>query len=404
MRLKYESCVLMPFAVFALGNIASAASFVTPGSWSYTVPSGVTSVSVTLSGAGGGGGGADSNGAGGAGGNGGSINVVFNVTAGQIVSGVVGGGGGTGFTGGSGFNASCKGGGAAPGFGGGGAGANANCSPSSGYSGGGGGGGGACSVSYGGIVVAQAGGGGGGSGGGWNNPGIAGVSVSNRVSASSACATLGTGTAGVALGLDGGAGSGGGGGVPGGVAGLGSIDNPNSSASIVGNATAGGKATGGGAGGNCYNSAANVWLASANGSGGAGAAGQTTTTSTAGTPGTNGSVIIVPYVANMGITKVASTLSDPVHGTTNPKAIPGAVIQYCLMVTNNGPAIANNVTVSDTLPAKVTFVANSLYKGASCTASLTQQSNPSPATAISVNVGSLANGGSAGVVFQVTVN
>lgn len=51
-------------------------------------------------------------------------------------------------------------------------------------------------------------------------------------------------------------------------------------------------------------------------------------------------------------------VSDPVNGTTNPKAIPGATIEYCIAVSNAaGSATATNVNVTDVLPGDVTYSA-----------------------------------------------
>lgn len=55
------------------------------------------------------------------------------------------------------------------------------------------------------------------------------------------------------------------------------------------------------------------------------------------------------------VTKTHAVISDPVNGTANPKAIPGAVIEYTVNITNAAAAaIAQNVTVSDDLSALVT--------------------------------------------------
>lgn len=65
-------------------------------------------------------------------------------------------------------------------------------------------------------------------------------------------------------------------------------------------------------------------------------------------------------VAAAALTAVKSMriVSDPVNGTTNPKAIPGATIEYCIAVSNAaGSATATNVTVSDVLPGDVTYSA-----------------------------------------------
>lgn len=61
--------------------------------------------------------------------------------------------------------------------------------------------------------------------------------------------------------------------------------------------------------------------------------------------------------AALTIVKASTLISDPLNGTTNPKAIPGAVIEYCISVANaSGSATATNVAISDTLPGEVTYL------------------------------------------------
>ena len=57
--------------------------------------------------------------------------------------------------------------------------------------------------------------------------------------------------------------------------------------------------------------------------------------------------------ARLSVSKVSSVLSDPVNGTTNPKAIPGAMVEYLITVANTGtdPADADSVVVIDNGPA-----------------------------------------------------
>ena len=63
--------------------------------------------------------------------------------------------------------------------------------------------------------------------------------------------------------------------------------------------------------------------------------------------------------ADVTVTKVSSIIDDPVNGTSNPKAIPGATIQYCITVSNaSGAATATNVAVNDALPADVTYLSS----------------------------------------------
>ncbi len=59
----------------------------------------------------------------------------------------------------------------------------------------------------------------------------------------------------------------------------------------------------------------------------------------------------------LSITKNATTISDPVNLTTNPKNIPGATVEYLVTVQNAGSIAANGVTITDSLPtASVTYV------------------------------------------------
>jgi uncharacterized repeat protein (TIGR01451 family) len=61
--------------------------------------------------------------------------------------------------------------------------------------------------------------------------------------------------------------------------------------------------------------------------------------------------------AVLTIAKTSRIISDPVNGTTNPKAIPGATIEYCITVANAaGAATATNVAILDDLPADVTYI------------------------------------------------
>jgi uncharacterized repeat protein (TIGR01451 family) len=56
--------------------------------------------------------------------------------------------------------------------------------------------------------------------------------------------------------------------------------------------------------------------------------------------------------AILGVTKYSRIVSDGVTGVGGkPKAIPGAVVEYCIVVSNTGPAGATSVNVTDDLSA-----------------------------------------------------
>lgn len=122
-------------------------------------------------------------------------------------------------------------------------------------------------------------------------------------------------------------------------------------------------------------------------------------------------------VANLAIAKTSSIVSDPVNGTTNPKAIPGATMLYCILVTNNGSATATAINITDALPATTSFVPGSLRSGTSCAGATTveddnasgaDESDPFGAsvagTTLSATTATLASTGTMAVTFNATVN
>lgn len=64
--------------------------------------------------------------------------------------------------------------------------------------------------------------------------------------------------------------------------------------------------------------------------------------------------------AVLTIDKTSTVISDPLNGTTNPKLIPGAIVEYAILVTNVGSLAvdASSVVITDPLPANVTYDAS----------------------------------------------
>lgn len=116
--------------------------------------------------------------------------------------------------------------------------------------------------------------------------------------------------------------------------------------------------------------------------------------------------------AALSVSKTSRIVSDPVNNTTNPKMIPGAVVEYCIAVANaagSSNAIATNIAVTDNLPAETTYLSafgiklNGTVAGSTCNPDGTAGGS----FANGIVSGSLADIG-AGVtktlVFRVTVN
>ncbi|MGB5257548.1 MAG: DUF11 domain-containing protein, partial [Woeseiaceae bacterium] len=65
------------------------------------------------------------------------------------------------------------------------------------------------------------------------------------------------------------------------------------------------------------------------------------------------SVDITPTgTASLTIVKAVTALTDPVNGSTDPKAIPGATMRYVILITNTGtgPVDADSLVITDPLP------------------------------------------------------
>ena len=56
-------------------------------------------------------------------------------------------------------------------------------------------------------------------------------------------------------------------------------------------------------------------------------------------------LIVCNPFATLSVTKISALISDPVNLTSNPKAIPGALVEYLISVANNGTAATDNNSV-----------------------------------------------------------
>lgn len=122
-------------------------------------------------------------------------------------------------------------------------------------------------------------------------------------------------------------------------------------------------------------------------------------------------------VASISVTKVSALISDPVNLTSDPKAIPGAVMEYCIVVSNTGTATLTSVVASDPLPANVTFVPGSMASGPTCAAAVTAEDDNSTGsdeadpfgsafagTTMTATAASLAGAATFAVKFRTTLN
>jgi uncharacterized repeat protein (TIGR01451 family) len=121
--------------------------------------------------------------------------------------------------------------------------------------------------------------------------------------------------------------------------------------------------------------------------------------------------------ARISVSKTMQVLNDPTSDIANPKAIPGAVLRYCILATNAGPATATSVSIVDPLPSFVTYSAGTMKSGADCATAATvedddnigaDESDPVgasvTATTITILQASLATGGVIALIFDAIIN
>lgn len=114
--------------------------------------------------------------------------------------------------------------------------------------------------------------------------------------------------------------------------------------------------------------------------------------------------------ASMTATKTSRVVSDPFNGTTDPKMIPGAIVEYCIAVANGaGSATATGVNISDEVPALTTYNAafgiqlNGTVTGSTCNDDGTSGGSYVNGI-VSGTLENLVAGTTRTLVFRVTVN
>ena len=109
--------------------------------------------------------------------------------------------------------------------------------------------------------------------------------------------------------------------------------------------------------------------------------------------------------AALNVVKSSTVISDPVNNTTNPKMIPGAVVEYCITVANAaGSAQATGVTITDTLPTDTTFVSNSIYVDGDASCANGSLGGSEAAGVVSAPLSDIAGGTTRSARFRVTVD
>jgi uncharacterized repeat protein (TIGR01451 family) len=117
------------------------------------------------------------------------------------------------------------------------------------------------------------------------------------------------------------------------------------------------------------------------------------------------------------VTKQSRVLSDPVNGaltaTNFPKMIPGAVVEYCIIVANSNAAVpADTITITDPLATTITFVPGSIRQSGTYTAGVCNLdgtaggslTGTSPNFTVNGALGQVTSTTTKTLLFQVTIN
>ena len=121
----------------------------------------------------------------------------------------------------------------------------------------------------------------------------------------------------------------------------------------------------------------------------------------------DGYKVVMPTVAVM---KTFSVIDDPVNGTSTPLAIPGATVEYCIEVRNNGSTSATNIVVEDIIQTGTTFKRGSIVTGATATNGVctggTAQADTGliSGSTVTITIPSLGAVASTAFRFRVTIN
>jgi uncharacterized repeat protein (TIGR01451 family) len=109
------------------------------------------------------------------------------------------------------------------------------------------------------------------------------------------------------------------------------------------------------------------------------------------------------FVTNLNVTKNVATVRDPVNAAASPKGIPGAWLEYTVVVTNQGPGVvdANSVVIVDPLPASVSMCVTSACAGGGTPVRFDESTSPLP-TGLTFNYATNVSYSTDGTTFGYT--
>ena len=114
----------------------------------------------------------------------------------------------------------------------------------------------------------------------------------------------------------------------------------------------------------------------------------------------------------LSVVKTSKIISDPLNGTTNPKMIPGASVEYCIQVVNAaGGATATSPAITDVVPAQTAYDStfgiriNGTATAGVCNADgAAGGTYTAGTTTVAGTLNNLAGGSTGTLYFRVTIN
>ena len=103
--------------------------------------------------------------------------------------------------------------------------------------------------------------------------------------------------------------------------------------------------------------------------------------------------------AAIGVTKSYTIRWDPINYGTSPKAIPGAIVEYSIVVANTGGTAAILTTITDTLEVANLTLVSTFYDGGFATATPTSTTSRAIIVTCSAGCGTRACEGAGGTSF-----
>ena len=105
----------------------------------------------------------------------------------------------------------------------------------------------------------------------------------------------------------------------------------------------------------------------------------------------------------LSVSKSSQIIADGINASTY-KAIPGASVRYCVLITNTGNTTATGIVATDSLPAQVSYVPGSARTGTTCTTASSTQGLSISGANIAASSSSLAPGQTFAVTYDVTIS